>query len=304
MKRRTVIIYHENCWDGVVAALCAWTQFGDAAEYVPMAYQKPTPWENYYGADVYFVDFSWPRVALEALATVATKVVVLDHHKNMGEQLMSIPRHAPARCEIEVVFDNTKSGARLAFERFVHPITPCAADGYAALSLLVDYVEDRDLWHRSLPCSREFTAALNTFPKTLQGARDAWAFLDTEASPVMAMAGVGVRVLEYQRVLVEQLCSEACLTTFGGHDNIPVCNIPQTTGVQSEAGEYLVTEKYPGSLFAVVYGDLADGDRRWSMRSRKLGDGTQFDVSTIARQFGGNGHPGAAGFVTAPNIIP
>jgi nanoRNase/pAp phosphatase (c-di-AMP/oligoRNAs hydrolase) len=57
----------------------------------------------------------------------------------------------------------------------------------------------------------------------------------------------------------------------------------------TELGAYLRKKKPPFALVARVEGD---GAIRVSLRSE---DG--FDVSAIARKYGGNGHPGAAAFL-------
>ena len=56
---------------------------------------------------------------------------------------------------------------------------------------------------------------------------------------------------------------------------------------------------YPDAPFAGYYFDrLADGKRQWGLRSR-LSSLFDFDVSAVAMQMGGGGHPGAAGWVEA-----
>jgi len=63
-------------------------------------------------------------------------------------------------------------------------------------------------------------------------------------------------------------------------------------------------EAYPDAPFSVSYCDRADGKRSYSLRSRN-----GFDVSVVAKAFGGGGHHkegkgGAAGFtLAAPDII-
>ena len=69
--------------------------------------------------------------------------------------------------------------------------------------------------------------------------------------------------------------------------------------MQSEIGEYLINT-YPESPFAAIYFDVSSTVRKWSLRSRSNG----FDVSRLAKQFGG-GHPGAAGFSQSqPPVVP
>ena len=82
------------------------------------------------------------------------------------------------------------------------------------------------------------------------------------------------------------MCRQAVMREVGGH-KVPVAN---GTVFFSEVGEELC-KAYPEAPFAAYYMDRADGKRQWGLRSR-----TGFDVSAIAKQYGGGGHQAAAGF--------
>ena len=55
-----------------------------------------------------------------------------------------------------------------------------------------------------------------------------------------------------------------------------------------------LNERYSDTPFAACYFCRADGKRQWSLRSRG-----NFDVSEVARRFGGGGHNNAAGYTEA-----
>lgn len=285
MKRKTTVIYHADCPDGAASAMIARQRFGDSADYVPMAYAPHPVWQAYYGHDVYFVDFSWPRDALEALATIANEVHVIDHHKTAQAALADIPQHAPGRAPIAVTFNMDKCGAVLTFEAlFPGRQVP---DFYL-------YIQDRDLWQWKLPSSREIAAAVATYGRTLEGmaaAFDEWTVLGKGR-----FVDIGARVLALQQQMTEKLGRTAKFADFHGYQ-VPIANVPQETGLQSEVGEWLCQE-YRSAPFAVCYGDIGH-QRRYSLRSKKDANGVIFDCSTLAKQFGGGGHMGAAGF-TAP----
>lgn len=279
---RTIVIYHRDCADGMAAAWAAFTALGRTAEYVPMGYDEPRDWAGYTGADVNFVDFSWPRADLEALATVAETVTVLDHHKTAKDALSDIPLHAPGRCPIEVVFNMEKSGARLSWEHF-RPGVPVPP--------LVSYVEDRDLWLFKLPGSKEVSAALRTFPLTIEAYDQAAKRLLVDPGGVILL---GERVLALQQVMVEGMVKRSYVAHVAGLQ-VPVCNVPGATMLQSEVGDALC-KAHPDMPFAATYADLDAENRGWSLRSRPDKDGVLFDCSAVARMYGGGGHPGAAGF--------
>ena len=144
----THIVYHHPCADGCTAALAAWLKFGDAATYHPTNYSGPKP-EIPDGAHVYFVDFSWPRADLLALASRVEKLVILDHHQTAAAALQGFP---------DAIFDMNKSGCRLAWEYF-HP-GKRMPDMFAL-------VEDRDLWRFNLPHTKAFGAYLRMQPCTI-----------------------------------------------------------------------------------------------------------------------------------------
>ncbi|MCA9792317.1 MAG: hypothetical protein KC910_11000, partial [Candidatus Eremiobacteraeota bacterium] len=84
---------------------------------------------------------------------------------------------------------------------------------------------------------------------------------------------------------------------IAGH-KAPVIN----TNLNVDELASVVFEKYPQADFIATYYDTA-GARKWSLRSR-----TDFEVNHIAAQFGGGGHPAAAGFKElgkkAPDVKP
>jgi hypothetical protein len=65
--------------------------------------------------------------------------------------------------------------------------------------------------------------------------------------------------------------------------NLPYMNCSEHVGA--------LAEEYPDATFAAGYFRRADGRWQFSLRSR-----AGFDVSEVARVFGGGGHSGAAGF--------
>ena len=80
--------------------------------------------------------------------------------------------------------------------------------------------------------------------------------------------------------------------TIGGVQDVPVANLPYT--LTSDAGHAMCNTPYDGTNdlppFAACYWDTPEG-RVFSLRS--VGN---FDVSEIAKKYGGGGHKNAAGF--------
>lgn len=258
------VLYHGNCPDGFGAAYAAWKKYGDDAEYIPVQYGEPIR-ADLAGHDVLIVDFSYPRDQLEALRAHAASLLVIDHHKTAAEALDGLPY---------AIFDMHKSGAVLTWEHLhAQPVPP-----------LLLYVQDRDLWAWALADSKEVSAALWCCPRT---------FGEWDAIDVSDLATEGAAILRYKRTIIEQMAANTRLRTLGGHV-VPVVNASVEF---SEVGERLC-ELHPDAPFSAYYFDRAD-KRQWGMRSRG-----GFDCSGVAKQYGGGGHPGAAGFTSEIGWLP
>lgn len=263
----TYIFYHASCYDGFGAAWAAWKKCGDDAKYVAVQYGKPMP-ELPDGADVFIVDFSYPRQELLALKARMNSLVVLDHHKTAQQDLAGLDF---------AIFDMNKSGAVLAWEYF-HPGQP--------VPKLLEYVQDRDLWQWKLAQSREVSAALQSYRMDFE----LW---EGMMSQTLTLADEGEAILRWQQQKIEAAISHAVWMKIGGY-RVPVVNATQ---LMSEICHRLC-EAYPDAAFAAYYFDDKDGNRQWGLRS--VGE---FDVSAIAKRYGGGGHRNAAGFKTLAPVV-
>jgi oligoribonuclease NrnB/cAMP/cGMP phosphodiesterase (DHH superfamily) len=264
---RPLVIYHANCLDGFTAAWAAREAFNGNVDFVRGMHQTPPAEVD--GRDVYLVDFAYPREILEQVRDRARRVVVLDHHKTAEADLAGLDG-------VELHFDQSRSGARLAWDYWFADRTPPAP-------LL--HVEDRDLWRFSLPGTREVTAALASYPYDF----DLWSTLmQTDVEVLVAEGRVLVR--KQARDLDGLIRDGVRRLRIGGHD-VPALNVPRMYA--SDAGARLSV----GEPFAVTYWDSRFG-RSFSLRSQKGG----LDVSAIAQPYGGGGHAGAAGFRTSFDV--
>lgn len=256
------ILYHGNCFDGYGAAFAAFKKFGSDAVYIPCVYGATTPLVPK-GAEVYMIDFSLKRDEMTKLYHHCNgKLTVLDHHKTAEENLKGLDF---------AYFDMNKSGAMLAWEYF-HPKEEAPE--------LIKYIQDRDLWLHELPQSKEVSAALQSYPYD-------FAVWDSLMDNVEKLKTEGKALLRYQEVLVDMICAKAFKANLGGYEVMVV----NSTSHWSEVGNMLCI-MYPEVPFcASFYVDSATGNQKYSLRS--IGD---FDVSVIAKQYGGGGHKNASGF--------
>lgn len=278
MTDKFLCIYHGHCDDGFGAAWAVRDALGDKVEIVAGQYGRDPP--DVAGRDVILVDFSYKRPVLEAMAKSARSILVLDHHKTAQEDLAIFPRvldridwqgQAEAGIGAMVLFDMDRSGAGIAWD-FFHP-----GIGRPAF---INYLEDRDLWRKTLPGSDEFTIALRSYPQEF----DLWDRLVTAGPGPLIEEGKSIQ--RYYRLRVEEFKRGAYLSELAG---VPcmAANAPYFAASEV-AGELAAMD---GAQFGLCYFEGSNGEYLYSLRSR--GD---FDVSAIAKRFGGGGHKSAAGF--------
>ena len=274
--------------DGIAAAAVVKLYYDqhhpdEPQEFVSAQYGEEFPWDKVIGhhQHINIVDFSYPRKTLEQVRGMegSPQLCVMDHHKSQENEIADLDY---------VIFDTNYCGAVLALMHFF--------PGYEVPKLL-KYVEDRDLWKWELNHSKEVSAYSRTFLFDIEA-------FTAELNSCLKDRGynfdlinhaqsAGEGIVAYQNQCVQTALSERNINRIqiGGYD-VPAVNC---TMLQSE----IIGELAKGEPFAAGYFDVAD-KRIFSLRSREDGE----DVSEIAKQYGGGGHPGAAGFTVAkPDIL-
>ena len=257
-----IVLYHRNCADGWGAAMAAkkHSKWADA-EYIAVQYGEEPP--DVTGKDVLIVDFSYRRHAMEEMKAKASSLFVIDHHKTAQTELEGLEY---------CIFNMGRSGAAMTWE-YLHGRVP----------QLIRFVEDRDLWKWSLHRSKEVSAALASYPMDFE----TWDALIEDESCIVSLAAEGQAILRYQNREVSRAIGawkrSPQHADIGGY-HVPTMNC--TSLISEICGE--LSDGYP---FAATYMDV-DGKRVFSLRTRQNG----FDCGAVARQYGGGGHPGAAGY--------
>lgn len=267
------IIYHGGCPDGVVGAYAAWKKFGDKADYIPVRHGNPPPM-HLDGKELYFVDFCYPKPAMDELARIAKSVTVLDHHEGIREVAE----------QYSGIFDANRSGASIAWGYF-HP--------KVRIPKLVSYIEDGDLYKFALPNSRNILAYIYSSPFQVFEHLDVLARELEDEEELARIVNAGAFFEQHHEHIVEQRAQHAELVRFEGHE----CYLVGTTGeFASDVGHRLYELKPP---FSIMLSADAKG-----LRVSLRGDGS-VDLAAIAKKYGGNGHPGAAGFrIKYGNPVP
>jgi len=301
---KPLVIYHANCTDGFGAAFAAWTVLGDEAEYLPMRYDEAEKWntEDGRGRDVYILDFSLPSKTLVVLTAIAKKVVFFDHHKTAFESLLggAAVDYMVEGKKYEAIYvdgshfilDNNRSGALIAWEYF-NPGTVIPA--------LISHIDDYDRWQFKLDGTKELNKAL--------WSGTPWNFEqweDLACSDLTPMYKAGKAILRAHDQNVQTVvkgtamdCTIVDFSTITGWESGHCGDIPHYTSfsglmsncpahLSSDVGHELANQS---GTFGLLWSIRKDGKCGCSLRSN--GD---YDVSAIAKAFGGGGHKNAAGF--------
>lgn len=264
-----LVIYHAQCRDGWCAAWVA-SKAMPGSELWPAMYGSAPP--DVTGRDVLLVDFSYQRDVLLDMAYAAASIRVLDHHKTAQEDLDGLPW---------ATFDMERSGAGIAWDELF------GGEFGPQRPWLVRYVEDRDLWRWALPMSREINAFLGSLPYGKPEHLEAWD--EAERMDISDVARGGAAILQAIKRYAENVCDNARARKVGAW-LVPSVNAPQHD--ISEVLECLL-DRNEGCTFVHGWWQRCDGIFSNSLSSRG-----EFDVSAVARQFGGGGHKNAAGFQT------
>lgn len=279
-SREPLIIHHAGCADGICGALVLWLGMGRRGEILPAQYgDDPPKDEAVLDREVWIVDFSYPRDVLEHMNGLASNLNVLDHHKSAAENCEGLNF---------CTFDETRSGAKIAYDLMLglgrfHGERPAMAD---TLGILVAYVQDRDLWVWELNNSREISAWLASWPRTIEG----WYELLCRVSHLGfgRMVGEGQALLRNNNNLVRAMARQAeeveWIPDSGQPLQVLLVNAPV---LHSEVAEKLLADRKCD--FVCCWRRTKDLFV-YNLRS------TTVDVSEVAKRYGGGGHAQSAGF--------
>lgn len=290
---KPLVIYHSNCTDGFGAAFAAWLQLGDEAEYVPCNYgpqqQQVIDTYDFTDRDVYVLDFNFSKTDTMYIIEEAARFIWLDHHKTAFESWIgAVPEwgtHTELTDKRWIQLDNNKSGALLAWNYF--------RSNKQQDALLINHIDDYDRWVFAMQGTRELHAALNA---RRPWSFEQWATLWTPSS-MKQLYVEGEAILRAHNSQVDSTFKNArkCRIPlhkdgdFGGTPEYAeglVCNgLPFLT---SDLGHKLANES---NTYGLVWYIAREGKVRCSLRSNG-----EYDVSAIAKLFGGGGHKNAAGF--------
>lgn len=305
---KPLVIYHGGgCTDGFGAAFAAWLKLGDEAEYLPMEYGRSigANLPMFEDRDVYILDFSFRKGDMDDIFATARRVEWYDHHKSAFEMWCGEYEHGMEFYDVVdgkhyIALDDKRSGAMLAWHNF-NPGTE--------VPMLIQHIDDRDRWQFKLEGSKELHAALASYkPWTFEQwkreflpaemGKSGLSFEQTAKYSLLQKEGIAILRAHNQNVQAALKQARSCAIRWfdGETDGHPAVNV--FTGLAANAQAFLASDlghelATKSGTFGLVWSMAGDGQIHCSLRSN-----CNYDVSAIAKAFGGGGHRNAAGFST------
>lgn len=270
-ERVDVVIHHSPCDDGHAAAAIFYHH--DQSVLLHGLHPKDElltaeTRQLIAGKNVVFVDIAFSLEIMTEVASLAHKVVVLDHHvtNRTTLQMLALPN---VRC----VFEMDTAGCMLAWRFLYGGVMPEA----------FYYIGLRDVWkHESVPAALYFTTAFvrpNSWPEWMEY------FNNSAAERVINQGKV---IYQYQRSVLKTMLEKVEYMEWRGY-RLAVVNVPFPW--ISDMGA-LMCETEPERTIAVVWNKPLKGPYSISLRTHNPSGP---NVEQIALEFKGGGHVHGAG---------
>ena len=298
-----LVAYHANCIDGFTSAWVAHTALkkkGYKVELLPMQYTSDSTEELFNCLagkkgegqcsydKLYVVDFSLALDVLSDLERMYPELLttILDHHKTAFEMYQPDVTVNPylswrrTTDSVDIYIDMQECGASLCWKYF---------NPGERKPLLIKYVKDYDLWQFAYGDETKWVNKyLCSEKKTIEN-WDAIAYGMTSHIDMNYILERGEELQKTHDGAVANIVANAMNLKL----DKKTCLIAEckNKSLVSDAGHILA--KQSGTFGALYNIDIEANKTIWSLRSN--GD---YDVSVIAKKYGGGGHKNAAGFET------
>lgn len=280
---KPVVIYHEHCIDGFTAAWAFWHHYKDAYEYYPASYGNPGLPVDVLDRDVYLVDFCYGPDKIEEILLQAKSLTIIDHHESslLAIAFMTVTHKLDlSHCSL------ARSGAGLAWEY----LKKKGVTGKAAPKLLL-HVEDRDLWKFSMPQTKTLLDGLQTIEKTFENYERFMRSSQTVLKELLLRGNAYAYIRdEIAKMAMKDMVILEEVYIDNNFTDVAVINVPAM--FVSDVCEIV----YKSTDYQVVMSARKTSERvNMSIRSNKDAN-YPLKVNDFAKQYGGGGHPFAAGF--------
>jgi len=283
MNKNTLVLYHDNCLDGLGSAAIAYSKLGDDADYIPVQYSQYNKLQEQlkdtkYVA-IYMLDFCFTHKEMIDLLNYCAHMYIFDHHEGAKGTLKLLENYSE---NIHTRYHVDKSGVGITWDYF-YPEDE--------LMPILAHIQDRDLWRFELDETKEICEALYSrliIPWDIK----AWAKIimwSLESYGYFELKQAGDILVKHKQQRVDSIiASEICEDTA---DYI-IVNAP--SDIASELGN-AIANKFSKPALIWSYNSVL-GKHIFSVRSN---DSCSITALEIAKNNGGGGHKHAAGFTTA-----
>lgn len=269
------VLYHAECMDGYGAAWAAWKALGESACYKAVRHNEPLP-RLPNNIDLYIVDFCYPIDVLIDTAERVEKIVVLDHHISAQKDYEAYCSHSSIPSNLEFNFVQEHSGCIISWNYF---------QGNKEAPKILRHIEDHDLWRHKLPKTEAISKALFLRLPTN--------FAAFEKIKLHTLEREGAVLLKQHQLNVRRLVNTRHKVKLNNIEGLAV-NAPGM--FSSDLGHAL--SKLSGT-YGLTYNWHGE-HQHYECGLRSIGE---FDVSELAKVFGGGGHRNASGFIVDQDIF-
>ena len=281
-----LIIYHQvskdvDCPDGITAAWVA-SRALPTAKIIGVNYKDgiDTSLLKKYSM-IYLVDFSLPTEQAKELLEAGVKIIILDHHKTALENLSIFKKIIMGKIDISP----NQCGATLAWEYFFP---------YKEAPYFLELVRDRDTWTFIHPETKAFHEAFSFKRHEAKGKESIFQLMDSLAvmsreEIVEKIIPMGESLLAEKERKVKEIAQRWEEFKLGEY-TIAIVRLEAEEGrfTSDICAEMYKTLNYP------FVGAINEFTGSFDLRSNSKT--TNFDVSAIAKTYGGGGHRNASGF--------
>jgi len=284
-----IVIFHYPCQDGLASGWIVNHYHkleNKSIELYPIQHGTPLDMTRLSNKKIIFCDYAPTADVLEQVEKTASQIQILDHHKTAKEALQNKPY---------AIFDMCKSGAGLTWD-FFFPNLP--------MPNFIQMIQDRDLWTWKIPESRSLTAGLFTLCEIAKiddydnftGLFQVFDGLFTNKSEFEFCLKLG-EVISKANLSKANLIAKLHAKRVDNYNGLKVCIVNCPAELSSDVGNIL------SSMDSIDFAVLWNYNHPSQEYYVSLRSSNKIDVSTIAKSFGGGGHPNASGFGTKINPI-
>ncbi|QGR54334.1 dhh family phosphohydrolase-like protein [Moumouvirus maliensis] len=279
-----IVLYHGYCSDGFGSAFIIWYYYktnysievADKIMYIPCHHQKnfqtftPEFLQKIKDKNVIMCDFSYKYNQLVNIISLSKSFMILDHHKTAQAELINIPDNLK-------IFDMNRSGVGITWDYF-YPNKP--------IPKFLAHIQDRDIWTFKLDKTDEFLAYFYEQDFNFKS----WEKYLSDDNVEEAIK-TGEKWLEYQKIIINKIIKRTSYVIQDINNQYTIVLYVNSPEFKSDIGNKLFYF-YPFGDFSCVWDySLYKDETYYSLRSTN----DRYDVSIIAKIFGGGGHRNSSG---------